>query len=181
MRTLNVGICGFGGQGVILSAVILGTTVVTKRNMYAVQTQSYGSEARGGQCQSELVISERPINSPTAAKKDILIALNQSSLERYLPTLKEDGILIVDPKTVAEIPTDRKVVQVAATETALNLGNRIAANMVILGFLQAATNLFSTEELLDVVKEYVPERFIDLNVAAVNAGVELAKSYGGTF
>ncbi|KAF0194537.1 MAG: 2-oxoglutarate ferredoxin oxidoreductase subunit gamma [Bacillota bacterium] len=181
MKTLNIGICGFGGQGVILSAVILGTTVVTKRNMYAVQTQSYGSEARGGQCQSELVISEGPINSPTADKKDILIALSQPSLERYLPTLKAGGILIVDPKTVTEIPTDVKVVQVSATDTAVNLGNRIAANMVLLGFIQAATNLFSIEELLDVVKDYVPARFIDLNLAAVHAGVELAKSYGGTF
>jgi len=183
MKTLNIGICGFGGQGVILSAVILGTTVVTKRNMYAVQTQSYGSEARGGQCQSELIISERPINSPAAAQKDILIALSQSSLERYLPTLREGGVLIVDPKTVTEIPEGEgiKVVLVPATDTAVALGNRIAANMVLLGFVQVATNLFSTDELLDVVKEYVPARFVDLNVAAVNAGVELAKSYGGTF
>lgn len=60
----RISLCGFGGQGIILSAVILGTTAVTKADLYAVQTQSYGSEARGGQCQAELIIQDKPINSP---------------------------------------------------------------------------------------------------------------------
>lgn len=65
----RISLCGFGGQGIILAAVILGTTAVTKGNLYAVQTQSYGSEARGGQCQAELIIDHKPINSPVAEKR----------------------------------------------------------------------------------------------------------------
>ncbi|MFR3030703.1 MAG: 2-oxoacid:acceptor oxidoreductase family protein [Blautia sp.] len=71
----KISLCGFGGQGIILSAVILGTTAVTKGNLYAVQTQSYGSEARGGQCQAELIIDREKINSPIAETKNLLVAL----------------------------------------------------------------------------------------------------------
>ena len=70
----RITLCGFGGQGIILSAVILGTAAVTKGNLYAVQTQSYGSEARGGQCQAELIIDKKAINSPVAEKKNLLVA-----------------------------------------------------------------------------------------------------------
>ena len=66
----RITLCGMGGQGIILSAVILGTAAVTRGKKYAVQTQSYGSEARGGQCQAELIIDSKPINSPVAQQKD---------------------------------------------------------------------------------------------------------------
>lgn len=176
MKPLNIGLCGFGGQGIILSAVILGTTEVTKCNLYAVQTQSYGSEARGGQCQAELIISDKPINSPISEKKDILIALFQSALNKYLPTLKDDGVLIIDPKLVADTKsTTATVLEIPATEIAIDLGNRLAANMVVLGFLQEVTKLFGRDELIEVVKESVPSKYIDLNVKAVDAGIAYAK------
>ncbi|MDP2859218.1 MAG: 2-oxoacid:acceptor oxidoreductase family protein [Bacillota bacterium] len=181
MKPLRVGLCGFGGQGIILSAVVLGTTAVTKRDMYAVQTQSYGSEARGGQCQAELILSEKPINSPTVLKKDILVCLFQTAVDRYLPTLKEGGILIIDPNLVTSLPkTTAQVFEVPATETAIGLGNRLAANMVVLGFIQEATGLMTRDDLVDVVKSLVSERFWDLDVRAVDAGIEYARSKGAT-
>ena len=176
MKPLNIGLCGFGGQGIILSAVILGTTAVTKCNLYSVQTQSYGSEARGGQCQAELIISDKPINSPMSEKKDILIALFQSALVKYLPTLKSDGILIIDPMLVNDTKsTTARVLEIPATQIAINLGNRLATNMVVLGFLQEATKLFGRDELLEVVKESVSPKYLDLNVMAVDAGIAYAK------
>ena len=81
---LRVTLCGFGGQGIILTAVILGTTAVTKNNLYAVQTQSYGSEARGGQCQAELVIDKEKIGSPVAERKNLLVAMFQDAYEKYI-------------------------------------------------------------------------------------------------
>jgi 2-oxoglutarate ferredoxin oxidoreductase subunit gamma len=179
MNPLRVGLCGFGGQGIILSAVVLGTTAVTKRGMYAVQTQSYGSEARGGQCQAELILSEKPINSPTVQKKDILICLFQTAVDRYLPTLKEGGVLIIDPNLVTSLPkTTAQVFEVPATEIAIGLGNRLAANMVVLGFIQEATGLMTRDDLVDVVKSLVSERFWDLDVRAIDAGIEHARSHG---
>lgn len=176
MKPLHIGLCGFGGQGIILSAVILGTTEVTRRNLYAVQTQSYGSEARGGQCQAELIISDKPINSPISEKKDILIALFQTALDKYLPTLKSEGTLIIDPKLVTNTySTNARTLEIPATEIAINLGNRLAANMVVLGFFLEATKLFSKEDLIEVVKESVSERYLELNLKAVDAGISYAR------
>ena len=98
----RITLCGFGGQGIILSAVILGTTAVTKGDLYAVQTQSYGSEARGGQCQAELIIDKKAINSPVAEKKNLLVAMFQTAYEKYIPTLEEDGVLVIDPGSCNE-------------------------------------------------------------------------------
>lgn len=174
---LHISLCGFGGQGIILSAVILGTASVTKANYYAVQTQSYGSEARGGQCQAELIINSKPIGSPIASRKDILIALFQDAYDKYIGTLSEDGILIIDPKLVVNLHDSvKRTFSVPATEIAISLGNRMAANMVVLGFLSECTGLLEKESLVDVIKDHVSSRFFDLNLKAIEAGIEYAKS-----
>ena len=91
------------GRESSLSAVILGTTAVTKGDLYAVQTQSYGSEARGGQCQAELIIDKKAINSPVAEKKNLLVAMFQTAYEKYISTLEEDGVLVIDPGLVTKL------------------------------------------------------------------------------
>ena len=176
MKPLSVRISGFGGQGIILVAGILGTTMVRHGNLYVVQTQSYGSEARGGECQSELIISDKPINSPTTEYKDIFVSLFQSALDKYLYTLKKKGILIVDPKLVTNIPSaDASIYKVPATEMAIESGNRIAANMVILGFLQKLFKRTNAENFREVIRSTVKKKFIDINLKAFNAGVNFAK------
>ena len=106
----KITLCGFGGQGIILTAVMLGTAAVTKGGLYAVQTQSYGSEARGGQCQAELIIDTAPINSPVAEKKNLLVALFQSAYEKYIPTLSEDGVLVIDADSACSAPSHSEAV-----------------------------------------------------------------------
>ena len=176
MKPISIRLCGFGGQGVVLSAVILGTAAVTKRGLYAVQTQSYGSEARGGQCQAELIISHQPINSPMVDKKDLLIALSQSALDRYLPSLRAGGTLIIDPQLVKNTHScQERVIPVPATETAVHLGSRISANMELLGFLQQSTGLLTKEDLVAVIKELTRPRFLDTNLRAVDEGIKLAQ------
>ncbi|NLY49920.1 MAG: ketoisovalerate oxidoreductase [Firmicutes bacterium] len=176
MRPVNIRFCGFGGQGIVLSAIIMGTAAVTRRNLYAVQTQSYGSEARGGQCQAELIISSQPINSPISERKDIIVALSQMALDRYLPSLREGGTLIYDTKLETNLhATSAATIPVPATETAISLGNQIAANMVVLGFLQESTQLITREDLVQVVRETVPAKFLELNLKAVEAGRQLAQ------
>jgi 2-oxoglutarate ferredoxin oxidoreductase subunit gamma len=173
---VSIRLCGFGGQGIILSAVILGTAAVTKRGLYAVQTQSYGSEARGGECQAELIISDQPINSPMVDKKDLLIALSQNALNRYLSSLRPGGTLIIDPQLVKDTHGSKeKTISVPATETAVRLGNRISANMVILGFLQESTGLLTKEDLVTVIEELTRPRFLDINLRAVDEGIEFAR------
>ena len=103
----RITLCGFGGQGIILSAVILGTTAVTKGDLYAVQTQSYGSEARGGQCQAELIIDKKAINSPVAEKKNLLVAcINRNG--RILTPRGKDTIEVGDTVIIVTTNTGLK-------------------------------------------------------------------------
>lgn len=173
---INIQFCGFGGQGIILLAVIFGTTAVTKAGMNAVQTQSYGSEARGGECQAEVIVSKETIDSPLADQMDILISMSQSALDTYLPRLKSGGILIFDPEFV-DYPdrSDIKAIEVPAAQTAGELGVKLAANMVMLGFLQQATGLFTEDNMLEIIRENVPKRFVDVNLEAAKRGSLLAR------
>ncbi len=175
----RISLCGFGGQGIILAAVILGTAAVTRGNLYAVQTQSYGSEARGGQCQAELIVDEKRINSPVAEKKNLLIALFQDAYEKYIGGLEDDGVLVIDPQLVTNpVGKVKNTFEVPATQIAVDLGNRMAANMVVLGFVCECLGVVKKEDLIETVKENVPARFVELNVKAVEAGVAYARDNG---
>lgn len=172
---LKISLCGMGGQGIILSAVILGTTAVTQNGLYATQTQSYGSEARGGQCQAELIIDDKSINSPVAEKKDVLIALFQEAYEKYIDTLEEDGILVYDPDLVTNLTrTVDKTYALPATQLATDLGSRMSANMVVLGFVARAFAFYTKEQLIKVVREETNARFLDVNLKAIEVGYDYA-------
>jgi len=174
----RISLCGFGGQGIILSAVILGTAAVTRAGLWAVQTQSYGSEARGGQCQAELIIQDKPINSPVAEKKNLLVALFQTAYDNYISCLEEDGVLVIDPQLVTSLKRPiARTLALPATQIAVDLGNRMSANMVMLGFLSEAVDLVSREDLVDTVKEIANPRFQEINIRAVDAGIAYAREH----
>ena len=184
MDRTTIQFCGFGGQGIVLSSVILGTAAVTKAGLNGVQTQSYGSEARGGECQAELILSQGPINSPLAERVDILVAMSQSALNKYLERLRPGGTLIIDPELV-DVPAaytggqgGKSLAQVPATRIASDLGARIAANMVMLGFLQQATGILSKDALTDTIRDNVPSRFLEVNLEAAAQGMALARETG---
>jgi len=168
--------CGFGGQGIILSSVILGTAAVTKAGYNAVQTQSYGSEARGGECQAELILSPMPIYSPIADAVDILVAMSQPALHTYLRRLKSGGLLIIDPELVkAPDRADITIIPVPASQRAADLGLKLTANMYMLGFIQHITGWVSESDLQEVIENNVPSRYVELNQQAARAGMEFAR------
>jgi len=170
--------CGFGGQGVILSALILGSTAVTKQGYHAVQTQSFGSEARGGECQAELILSKDEIYSPTADNADILVAMSDLAFNRYVVRLKQGGTLIMDPDMVTRPNRDDlKIYEVRANHTAKELGFALSSNMVFLGALNQLTGILSTEQLFEGIKANVADRFYEPNVRAAKAGMEIMAAY----
>jgi 2-oxoglutarate ferredoxin oxidoreductase subunit gamma len=176
---LNIQFCGFGGQGIVLSAIIFGTAAVTKAGLNAVQTQSYGSEARGGECQAEVIVSKNPIDSPLADEMDLLIVMSQQALNKYVTRLRSGGALIFDPGLVK--PPERadiKTIEVPATKIASKLGVKLSANMVMLGFLQHATGLFSVADLLNVIRVSIREQFVEINLKAAKKGIALARDCG---
>lgn len=181
LERTSIRFCGLGGQGIILSSVILGEAAVTREGIYAAQSQSYGSEARGGQCQSEVVLSKKPIGTPTSETNDILVAMAQSAYESHKHQLKKGGVLFVDSGMVTnlgDLDPSITVWRVPATETAVGLGSRMAGNMVMLGFIREKTDLISDENLLASIRESVRERFVEMNTAAFREGARLAREAG---
>lgn len=179
----DIRIAGFGGQGIILAGIVVGKAAALHDDLYAVQTQSYGPEARGGASKTEVVISDEEIDYPKVLKPDIFVAMSQEALMAYLDDLKDGGTLIVDPDRIEEeqiLPFvekhNIKLYKAPVTRTAeekLNL--RIVANIVMVGAISQITRAISLEAARQAVLESVPPGTEDKNLAAFEAGVELAK------
>lgn len=175
-KNINIRFCGFGGQGIVLSAIILGTTAVTKAGLNAVQMQSYGSEARGGECQAEVIVSEDRIESPLADAMDLVVAMSQPALDKFLGTLKTGGTLIIDPEFVVKPAREGITVwEFPATRIATDIGVKLAANMAMLGFIQGKLKIFNDKDLLEVISANVPVKFLDANINAANSGIQFAR------
>jgi 2-oxoglutarate ferredoxin oxidoreductase subunit gamma len=172
MQLTELRIAGFGGQGVILSAIILGKAASIFQGEYATMTQNFGPEARGGACSAQLVLSSSPILYPYVAKPDILVVMSQEAYNRFQPDLKEGGTLIVeqDLVRVTGLPTSMKVFSVPATRIAEELGKRMVLNSVMVGFFAAVTNLLDPDAVRKAVADSVPANFRELNLKAFEKG-----------
>lgn len=170
----EIRIGGSGGQGIVLAAQILGKAAVLD-GKNALQTQAYGAEARGSLAKSEVIISDGKIGFPAVRKCDILVAMNQESLNAFLKDLKETGILIVDSTNVTAVPeTKARIYKIPVTETAREtFGEAMYANMVMLGALIRITNLISKQAIEETIKENVSEKTVTTNINAFTKGLQL--------
>lgn len=171
----EVRLAGFGGQGIILSGLILGKAAALYDTKEAVLSQSYGPEARGGACAAEVVISDEPVDYPLFDKADLVVVMSLEAFTKYGPTAKQNGVLILDSDLVKTDIEGPNIHRAPFTRIAQNLGNRMAANVVMLGFLTAVTGVVSREAMEESVRTSVRARFVDLNVKAFGEGYELAK------
>jgi 2-oxoglutarate ferredoxin oxidoreductase subunit gamma len=165
---------GFGGQGIVRCGLISGKALSLYDNKYATMTQSFGPEARGSACSSQLVVSKERVLYPYIDVPEILVSMSQEAYEKYEPELKEDGILIID-KDLVKVKPPRGKIQVCAvpsTRFAESLGNRIIANLVMLGFFTAVTGIVSPDAMKKALPGLVPERFLDLNIRAFDKGYD---------
>jgi 2-oxoglutarate ferredoxin oxidoreductase subunit gamma len=174
----EIRLAGSGGQGLILAGIILAEAAGVYDGKFVCQTQSYGPEARGGASKAEVVISDAEIDYPKAIRPDVLLALNQKSLEAFSADLKPGGLLLVDADLVSESPANR-VLALPFTRMARELGRAMAANIVALGALAQLTGAVSLKSLTAAVLARVPKGTEDLNRRALAAGVAAAKA-GGT-
>jgi 2-oxoglutarate ferredoxin oxidoreductase subunit gamma len=170
----EIRIAGFGGQGVILAAHILGRAAALHEGGYATMTQNYGPEARGGAASAALVISDEPILYPYLTQPDVLVAMSQEAYLRFTPELKDDGVLLLEEDLVhrGSLPSAMKVYGVPATRIAEELGKKMVLNVVMVGFLCAVTGLVGRDACRKAVEESVPERFRRLNLDAFDRGWE---------
>ncbi|HTG81785.1 MAG TPA: 2-oxoacid:acceptor oxidoreductase family protein [Geobacteraceae bacterium] len=167
---------GAGGQGLILAGVIMAEAASIYDGKQAVQSQSYGPEARGGASKSEVIISESSIDYPKATVVDALLALTQEACDKYSHDLKEGGVLLIDSDLVKRQPAGNfNVVAFPIINTAKNdVGREIVANIVALGAMVALTGVVSKESAEKAVLARVPEAFLELNKKAFNMGFDKA-------
>lgn len=175
MEKHEIRLSGSGGQGLLLAGIILAEAAIHD-GKNAVQTQSYGPEARGGASKSEVLISEDVIDFPKVRNCDVLLSLTQKSYDQYNDGLKEDGILIIDKSVTVAETIKNKVISVPIIDTATNvLLKPMVTNIVALGAIVEATKLVSYEALEAAVLSRVPKGTEELNKRALSLGYEIAK------
>ncbi len=174
MRLTEIRIAGFGGQGVILSAMILGKAASIFQGGHATMTQSFGPESRGGACSAQLVISDLPILYPYVTQPDVLVAMSQEAYTKFIPELKDGGLLLVEQDLVRvnHLPRHIRVHGVPATRLAEELGRRLVLNVVMVGFFAAITRLLEPDAIRRAIEDSVPPAVRDLNLRAFDRGFE---------
>jgi 2-oxoglutarate ferredoxin oxidoreductase subunit gamma len=174
MQLTEIRLAGFGGQGVILSAIVLGKAASIYQGAFATMTQNFGPEARGGACSAQLVLSDSPVLYPYVTIPDILVVMSQEAYVRFASELKDGGIMIVeqDLVRVAGLKQGVKVYSIPATRIAEELGKRMVLNSVMVGFFTAITQLLEPDAVRKAVADSVPPSSRELNLKAFEKGLE---------
>ena len=176
VNRLEIRLSGFGGQGIIRSGEIVGRAAALYDGRYATFTQSYGPESRGGACAAQVIIADDPVelSYPHLIDPSILIIMSQGAYNKYVPCFRQDGLLAVDEDLVEldEAAESLRVMGIPASRMAEDLGRRIVANVVMLGFVAAITDIVSPEAMKKAVLESVPKGTEELNTRAFEAGFE---------
>ena len=170
----EVRLSGFGGQGIILAGEILGKAAALYDHKHATFTQSYGPESRGGSCAAEIILDEKPVHYPHVLDPRVLVVMSQGAYTKYVPGFHQDGLLIVDEDLVKldDAAQGHQVLSVPATRIAEQVGRKVVANIVMLGFLAAVTDLVSVEAMRQAVLSSIPKGTEALNTRAFQAGFE---------
>ena len=161
---------GSGGQGVITAAIIFAEAAVAE-GKEAVQSQSYGPEARGGASKAEVIIDDEPIYHPHVEVPDIVLAMTQKAADKYYKDLNPDGLLVLDEELVPEPPAFPHIVRVPITKLAIEeIGKPLFANIVALGAITHLTGLVSFDQVKTSVSHRVPPHTVEQNMKALQVG-----------
>lgn len=164
---------GFGGQGIVMAAYIVGSAAVLDNNN-AIQTQSYGSASRGGACKSDVIISQGEIYELEFHDPDILVIMSQEAYTKYIPELSVDSLLFIDQDLVKPDGEHQNLYKIRATELAYKKFKRkIVGNLVMLGYLTAIAEPVSKKAMQDSIKQRVPKGTEKLNLDAFEEGYKL--------
>lgn len=178
----EIRIAGFGGQGVITMGTIVAVAAGIHEGLEVAQTQSYGPEARGGACRSDVVISNEPIDYTKPLSLDLFVALSQSGLDRYWAEVREGKtIVLADQTLVTKIPEHNPpVLGIEATRMAEEeFKERVVANMLLLGFVAAQPGWIGYESFEKALKQQLNPRSLPASLAALKRGYELGQKSGG--
>ena len=172
MPVTEMRIAGFGGQGVIMAASIIGKAACLYQSGFSTMVQNFGPEARGGACSAGLIISDQPILYPYVTEPEIMVILSQEAFTKFAGEISPKGILLIEQDLVrlTNLKTGVRVYSVPATRLAEDLGKRMMLNIVMVGFFAAITNLVDAEALKKAVASSVPPHTREMNLKAFAAG-----------
>lgn len=173
MTRHEIRLSGFGGQGIMTAGHILGKAAALFDDKQVTMLKSYGPESRGGASSAQLIIADEKINYPRLIAPKLLVAMSQEAYTKYIGELASGGLLLIDEDLVDPNHTrdDITVRAIPATRIAESeLGRKIVANIVMLGFVAANTDAVSVEALRESVRQSVPKGTEELNLKAFETG-----------
>ena len=180
MARKEIRFAGFGGQGLLLAGIILGRTACIYQELQATQTQSYGTEARGGASRCDVVIDEKEITFTGVTRPDIFVVMSQEAYDRFIETVKEGAVVYYDSDlvNVSDRPDTRQI-PIPATKIAIEkLNNRIVANIVMLGAMAEGSRLVAMDNLQKSLEESVPAGTEAFNLRAFEEGRSIGAKAG---
>jgi 2-oxoglutarate ferredoxin oxidoreductase subunit gamma len=181
---MKIRFAGFGGQGIVLCGVVFGQAAMLDGKR-SIQTQSYGSASRGGLTRSDVCIQEDEIYDLLYDEIDVLVAMSQQSHDAFEGGLVSDGHLfyekdMVTPAVVAAGASGHSL-GISATDLAFKqLGRKVVANMIMMGFVNGALGLVSHDSLVATVTSKVPPGTEKLNIEALELGHDHARAARAT-
>ena len=173
MERKEIRIAGFGGQGIVLSGSIVGKAASIYNKGFAALTQSYGPESRGGSCRAEVIISDVPIDYPYVIIPQVQIILSQAAYTEYGEDAPAETLLIVDSDLVNINPHHNpKPLLIPASRMAQELGRPVVANIIMLGFLAAKSDVVPFDALKKSILDSIPAGTEDFNMKAFQLGYD---------
>ena len=180
MSKHDIRICGLGGQGVIMSGMIIGKAAAIYEDRQATLVQAFGPEARGSTVSAQVMVSDDIIPYPYIRESDVLMAYGQNAYDKFVGELKENAVLVYEEELVLpddQLPKGVKTFGIPGTRLAEEeMGRRIVFNMVMCGFFGAVTKIIDGDAMREAVKDSVPKGTESFNVKAFNLGFEFGLS-----
>ena len=170
---------GSGGQGVITASIILAEAAVLYENLNAVQSQSYGAEARGGATRSDVIVSDSTIDYPKVIQPNVLVCLTQEAYSKFYRIIRPGGLLITDTRFVkTQKKVDAQQIELPMYQKVLDqIGKPIVFNICMLGAVIEMTDLIDPEAIMKVLQKRIPPDFHDLNRRALDLGLEIGREH----
>jgi 2-oxoglutarate ferredoxin oxidoreductase subunit gamma len=171
MSRTEIRVTGYGGQGVVLCAYIIGRANAVNAGQHSTMIQSFGPEARGSACSATLVLSDEEILYPYIKRPDIFVAMSAEGYEKHREELKPKGTLVYEKDLVsARLKKGQNSFGISSTRIAEGLGRGLVQNIVMLGFFAAVSKLIPREQVREAVEASVPKGTEELNLKAFDAG-----------
>jgi 2-oxoglutarate ferredoxin oxidoreductase subunit gamma len=180
MERYRIVFSGSGGQGVVTASIILAEAAVIHEGLNAVQSQSYGPEARGGATRADVIISDRNIRFPKVNQPNVLVCLTQEAYNRFSSTIRPGGLLLTENHFVKqERRVEARQVGLEMYKAVMDhIGKSVVLNMCVLGAVIGLTRIVKTESIMKVLEAKIPQGFLEMNRKALDLGLQLAEASG---